>query len=138
VLTIEQYQSLFGPHDENELILQLRLEGVREPLTETPAADVIKRINQRLLAPAKNRSLFMCFLRGAVRRLKASNWRIDRGAEVQPTGFRRIQATAGTAVLTFEFAAREHFIERVLDEHGEAIAADRFISECRPDACCPR
>ena len=134
--TIAEYQSLFGPHDENELILQLRFEGVKEPLTETPDPDVVRRVNQRLLAPAKNRSLFICFLRRDLESLRASEWRVDKAKDAHGGGLYRVQATAGNAMLTFEFAAGEHFIERVLDGRGQAISAERFMAQCRPSACC--
>lgn len=134
--TIAEYRHLFGPHDENELILQLRLEGVDNPLTDTPTPDVVKGVNQRLLSPAANRSLFLCFLRRDLSRLNTGEWRIDEVKGVRPGGFRHLQARAGTAVLTFEFAAGEHFIERVFDEDGAAISAERFMLQCRPGACC--
>jgi hypothetical protein len=134
--TIADYQDLFGPHDENELILQLRFEGVKNPLTDTPAPDVVKGVNQRLLTPATNRSFFLCFLRRDLRRMQAGEWRVDEIRGVLPGGFRRVQARASAAVLTFEFAAGEHFIERVLDGDGAAISAERFMSRCQSGACC--
>jgi len=133
--TIEQFDHLFGPHNEDELTLQLRLAGSRHPLTEMASDELVARVNRRLLAPKAHASLYLCMLRREMPGLRTSTWELmEIVREPEIADVYRVR-TPG-AVLAFSFPVDEQYIGRLLDEAGAFITAERFLPSCQPGSCC--
>jgi hypothetical protein len=135
--TIADFRRLFGPHDESELILQLRLEGLTDPLHVTPSDETLERVNKRFQSPGEHRSLFLCFLRRRLPGLRDGDWAVTPAQRDTPEGFRVLKAEHGSETLFFEFADGEPAIERLLDRQWRHITAEGYLPSCKAGSCCP-
>jgi hypothetical protein len=99
--TIADFDRFFGPHDESELMLQLRFAGVRDLHVAADEATV-QRVNKRLLAPGKYRSLYLCFLRRTVPSLDPSRGATADDATLRRDGRNRVWADTPLGSLLFD------------------------------------
>ncbi len=134
--TIAEFEQLFGPHNEDEVELQLRFEGIEDPRTAKPNEDVVARVNKRLLAPGRNRSLFLCLLGREIPDVRLREWSLEGTTRNKSTGEEVLRVRVGRTRLSFSFPIDEHYIGALLDDAGKTISAERFLSLCRVGDCC--
>jgi hypothetical protein len=133
--TIAEFDRSFGPNDESELVLQLRYAGMRELHVAADEATV-QRVNKRLLAPGKYRSLYLCFLRRTVPSLDPSRGVTADDATVRQDGRNRVWAETRLGSLLFDFDDDEPYFNTVAEKGKRSPAAEGFLPACKPGACC--
>ena len=134
--TIADFDRFFGPHSEEELLLQLRYAGMRDPLHVMADEATVQRVNRRLLAPGKYRSLYLCFLRRTVPALSPSHAATAGEATVRQDGRNRVWAEARLGSLLFDFDEGEVYFNSVVEKGKRPLAAEAFLRACKPGACC--
>jgi hypothetical protein len=134
--TIADFERFFGPHSELELLLQLRDAGMRDPLHVMADEATVQRVNKRLLAPGRYRSLYLCFLRRTVPALSPSQGSTPAEATVRHDGRNRVWADTPLGSLAFDFDEDEAYFNSVAEKGRRPVAAERFLRVCEPAACC--
>ena len=134
--TIADFNRLFGPHNEDEWTLQLRFEGMRDPLRAKPSDDIVRSVNKRLLSPTKHPSLFLCFLRRQPE-MRSLEWHVvKRGQPNAEEGERLIKVRVGATLLTFGFPIGERYIGRLLGDERTKTSVESMLPLCRRADCC--
>jgi len=133
--TIADFERFFGPHAESELALQLRHAGMRDPLHVMADEATVQRVNARLLAPGKYRSLYLCFLRRTVPSLDPSRGARADDATIRQDGRNRVWADTRLGSLLFAFDEGEPYFS-VAEKGKPPPAAEGFLRACKPGACC--
>jgi hypothetical protein len=134
--TIADFDRFFGPHDEEELLLQLRYAGMADPLHVMADDVTVQRVNKRLLAPWKYPSLYLCFLRRTVPSLNPSGGTVAEEAAVRQDGRNRVWADTRLGTLLFDFDEDEPYFNSVAEKGKRPLAAQGFLRACQPGACC--
>jgi hypothetical protein len=134
--TIADFDRFFGPHSEEELLLQLRYAGMIDPLHVMADDAMVQRVNKRLLASSKYPSLYLCFLRRTVPSLDPSGGTLANEATVRQDGRNRVWADTRLGSLLFEFDEDEAYFNTVAQKGKAPLAAERFLHACQPGACC--
>jgi hypothetical protein len=135
--TIAQFTTLFGPHNEDEWALQLRFEGVKNPLSDVPSEQIVARVNRRFRAGDKHPSRFLCLLRREMPELRSRQWRLEEAARRKDLGEEVFRVRVGDRQLSFSFPLGDDYIGRLLDDKDLTISAERFLPLCQPGECCP-
>lgn len=135
--TIAQFTTLFGPHNEDEWALQLRYEGIKNPLSDVPSERIVARVNRRLRLGDKHPSRFLCLLRREMPELRSRQWRLEGTARRKDMGEELFRVRVGDRLLSFSFPLGDDYIGRLLDDKDLTISAERFLPMCQPGRCCP-
>jgi len=133
--TVADFERFFGPHDESELLLQLRAAGVHDPLHTLADEATVARVNKRLKTP-RARSLYLCFLQHAVSPLDPSKGIAASEATIRQDGRNRVWVDTRLGTLSFEFDGDEAYFNRVAEKGKQPLAAEGFLRVCEPRACC--
>jgi hypothetical protein len=134
--TIADFNQFFGPHGEEELLLQLRYEGMTDPLHVMAGQDTVDRVNKRLLAPAKNRSLYLCFLRRALPFPPTSAESQGQTAVIRFDGPNRVRVDSSAGRLLFTFDDDDVYFNTAGEAGKQPLAAEAFLPACKPGSCC--
>jgi hypothetical protein len=112
--TIAGFERFFGPHDESELMLQLKYAGMRDLHVAADEA-MVRQVNKRLLAPGKYGSLYLCFLRRTVPSLDPSRGTTAGDATLRQDGRNRVWADTRLGSLLFDFDEDEPYFNGVAE-----------------------
>jgi hypothetical protein len=134
--TIAKFNRLFGPHDEEELILQLRYLGDRSPIDAPADPAMIRRVNERLTHPTRHDSLFLCFLRREMPELRSGEWHVTNVVRREKAGEEVYAVSVGGHKVSFGFPIGDDYIGALVDDKGTVVSADRFLPLCRLNDCC--
>jgi hypothetical protein len=134
--TIAKFEHLFGPHSEEELILQLRYLGDRSPMDVPADPAMVRRVNERLVHPTRHASLFLCFLRREMPELRSGRWHVTNVIRREKAGEEIYTVSVGGLKVSFGFPIGDDYIGSLVDAKDTIVSAGRFLPLCRLNACC--
>ncbi len=136
--TIADFKKYFGPHNEEEIILQVRFEGQRDPFSGStdPSDPVVKRVNHRLQHPERYPSLFLRCARRYVPALTPAVAATVKPDEIRAERGGIVRVTTPGGALTFEFPDIEWYFGVASGTPARPVSATQFLGHCRTGSCC--